>query len=251
MASDCLIRPISFSRWLRPLVFGAACAWTFAYLAYRLHGWFGAHLGWDFSHYLTAVKDWLHTGSPYSPAAIAGPYVADAATMPFLHPPIALALFAPFLVLPAILWWAAPVAVLIVCLRQWRPGGWGWYGVLACAVYPRTLEVLLVGNSDLWVAGLLAGGLLLGWPAALLIVKPTAIPFALMGIRRRSWWIAAGLVILAALPFGVLWRDWVSVVVNVADSGTYLVHSLPLYVLPLIAWRHRSRHPLYEEATGA
>jgi hypothetical protein len=36
-----------------------------------------------------------------------------------------------------------------------------------------------------------------GWPALAVALKPTLLPFALIGARRRSWWLVAGLGLVA------------------------------------------------------
>ena len=196
-------------------------------------------VGWDFAFYLDGARAWMATGTPYSHEALAGPMVADVNSMPFIHPPIALPLFAAFTVLPGVLWWATPIAVLGISIFRWNPAGPAFYGAVLCAVYPRSIEVVVLGGSDMWVSAILAAGLALGWPLALLMIKPTAILFALPGIRRRSFWAGVLVVGLAAVPFGALWLEWVTVVRNVIGSAGYLLHSLPLFALPLLAWAGR------------
>lgn len=234
-------QPLTWARWYRPLALGLALTWASVWAAGQMrYGWYGPHLGWDFTHYLEGTRLWLATGSPYTPASVAGPYPANSTTMPFLHPPIALPLFAPFLVLPAIVWWAVPIAVLAYALCRWRPAGAWWYAALACIVYPRTIEIALVGNSDMWVSAGVAAGLLIGWPALLVVIKPYALPLALGGMRHRSFWIGAVIVVGVSLLFGSLWLDWIAVVRHTAGSGGYLLHGIPLLLLPVAAWAGRA-----------
>lgn len=71
-----------------------------------------AIVGADFDGYLAAGRRFLETGSPYTAVQLLGPY--DPWSLPqtevFLYPPTALLLVLPFLVLPAFLWWALPLA---------------------------------------------------------------------------------------------------------------------------------------------
>src|SRR5215510_5930822 len=65
----------------------------------------------DITQYLNATRRWLDTGTPYLPQEVAAPFQFGTET--FLHPPISLLLFAPFLVLPIALWWAIPIGVVL------------------------------------------------------------------------------------------------------------------------------------------
>jgi hypothetical protein len=79
------------------------------------------------------------------------------------------------------------------------------------------------------------------WPFVLIVIKPSFLPLALLGARRRSWWIAAAIVGLAALPFGMLWVDYVTAIRN---SGLPLYYSLlqvPIVVAPIVMWLGRTR----------
>ena len=230
-----------------------AVAWTVLYLASIGPSWSELQpspFGFDFSHYLASTREWLAAGSPYSAASLAGPVPLRESTMPFLHPPTALPFFAAFLVLPAFLWWAIPCAILLSALWYWRPGGIGWFLVVACIGYPRTIEIVIVGNSDLWVVALVVLGLRLSWPAAaVLALKPSSAIFSLVGIRHRSWWVAIPAIAVYAVPFGYLWIEWATVVRNVAAGAGYLLHSMPLLALPIIARHWSAAHPPSREPT--
>ncbi len=78
--------------------------------------------------------------------------------------------------------------------------------------------------------------------APFVLLKPSLAPFALFGIRRRSWWLGAGAFLVLCLPFGAMWADWVTSVVN-SQGGGPLYSSLeaPMLLLPLVAWLGRTR----------
>ena len=87
-------------------------------------GPFGAYLGYDLRHYTEAAIRWLKVGTPYLPSEVAGPFVYSPET--FLHPPISLYLFTPFIAFPAILWWIFPIAAIVGTIVLWRPKAWTW-----------------------------------------------------------------------------------------------------------------------------
>ena len=64
--------------------------------------------GVDFLLYRDAAARWLAGGPYFEPYQLAGPYPITAGDV--LYPPVALWLFVPFTVLPAVLWWAIPIA---------------------------------------------------------------------------------------------------------------------------------------------
>ena len=57
-------------------------------------------------------------------------------------------------------------------------------------------------------------GVAWAWPSASLVLKPTLAPFALIGIRERSWWIAVGVLLLLSVPFGAMWADYLTALVT-------------------------------------
>jgi predicted DCC family thiol-disulfide oxidoreductase YuxK len=71
-------------------------------------------------------------------------------------------------------------------------------------------------------------------------LKPSLFPLAFVGARRRTWWLAAALLAIAAIPFGSLWIDWFNVVRHSPGDLAYSLLALPLVLLPLIAWLGRS-----------
>ena len=191
----------------------------------------------DLDGYLTGARRFVETGSPYLPSQVAGPWTLGPHS--FIHPPAALALFVPFLVLPAFLWWAIPLGVTAFVIIRLRPASWTWPLMAACLVWPRSAGSLLAGNTDMWSMAFVAAGAMWGWPAALLVVKPTVAPLALIGGRRALW---AGLIVIALcaalLP---LWFEYAVVIGNAGVDWTYSLLNLPLVVLPAIAWLGRQR----------
>jgi len=193
----------------------------------------------DIGHYLDASRRWLETGTPYLAHEVAGGF--DYSPLTFLHPPIALLLFAPFLVIPVQLFWILPIAFLVAFVVLCRPAAWAWPLIGGALLWHQTAVAIVAGNSDLWVAAFIAGGLWVGLPAVLVIVKPSLLPFAIVGVRERSWWIAAGVVAAVSLLFGRLWLDWIQVVLHAPGGLTYSLLSLPLMLLPIVAWLARTR----------
>jgi hypothetical protein len=230
------------ARWGRPLAVGLTVVFVaigLAQFAFGMNG-VGQHIvGLDIGHYLDATRRWIETGSPYLPSEVAGPFQIEPET--FLHPPVAIYLLAPFLVLPVVLWWAIPIGIVAWCVASWRPADWTWPVIAALLALSRFMIPLIVGNTDLWVWAAIAAGLRFGWPALLVVIKPSLIPFMLIGIRRKPWWIAAAIILVASLPFGALWSDWISVVHNAPKDLGYSVPNVPWLAVPIVAWLARAR----------
>ena len=236
------MRGIPFNRWRRPIAVGLTVAFIaigVAILAFGLSEVGGRIIGLDIGHYLDGTRRWLETGSPYLPNEVAGPFEIDPLT--FLHPPIALLLFLPFLVLPTVLFWLIPIGVVVWAVVDWRPADWTWPVMAALLAFSRFHIPLIVGNTDLWVWAAIALGLRLAWPALLIVIKPSLFPFMLIGIRHRSWWIGVAVVALFAIPFGSLWFDWVAVIRNAPKDVTYSLANVPWLIVPIIAWAARTR----------
>jgi hypothetical protein len=114
--------------------------------------------------------------------------------------------------------------------------------MLATLIWPNTADSLWAGSSNLWIVAGVAGGLIWGWPAAVIAFKPSFAPFMLIGVRRRSSWIAVAL--LAALSVAMLseWFRYVTVLRNLDSPGAlYSLGDLPLLLVPVIAWAARRR----------
>lgn len=197
-------------------------------------------IGADYRFFVDITRNWVDTGEFYLPHQLAGPYQVQT-LVDVLYPPIALYLFVPFLVLPAVLWWAIPITVFAVGVAWLRPAAWTWPLIAIGVAWPQTLAQLLYGNTNMWVAAMIAAGVVLAWPSVMILFKPAFAPFALIGIKRRRWWVAMGLLCLAAVPFGTMWLDYATVIHNSSLSASYGLINLPLMVAPLIAWVGRRR----------
>jgi hypothetical protein len=197
---------------------------------------FGIDIGYWYPLY---ASRWLETGQPYLPHQLAGPYHVTG--QDFLFPPLALYLFAPFIYLPSVIWWLVPGIALALCWRRFRPAMWTYPILALILIWPRTIGQLVVGGSDLWVSAAVAMGLLYLWPFVLIVIKPSFLPLALLGIRSRRWWLAAGIVLLAAVPFGTLWLDYVTAIRNSGLPLTYSLIQLPIVIAPLVIWLGRTQ----------
>jgi hypothetical protein len=202
-------------------------------------------VGIDFLFYREAGLRWLETGEFYLPGQLSGEYQLKL-MVDVLYPPTALLLFVPLALLPigaaAVAWWAIPAAVLARQVWVERPAPWAWSIAALLLLWPRSYGSVLWGNTDIWVVAAVSAGFLWGWPALLAVLKPSFAPFALVGIRRRSWWVAAAVVLafsIAALP---LWFDYFRAMAGVRGLGLdYSLLNLPIAFIPLVLHLGRTR----------
>ena len=145
--------------------------------------------GVDFILYRDAAARWLAGGPYFEPYQLAGPYPITAGDV--LYPPVALWLFVPFTVLPAVLWWVIPVAVTAWAIWRLRPMPAWWPLIALCIAWPTTLLKTWTGNPVLWSVTAMALGVVFWWPSVFVLLKPSLFPFALFGANRRSWWLGA------------------------------------------------------------
>ena len=196
----------------------------------------------DYVFYRDLGARFLNDGSYYLPHQLAGPHEVRL-MVDVIYPPSALLLFVPASLVPALLWWAVPVGTVAYALYRWRPARWAVVVILALLCWPRAHAAFLFGNTDMWAMAGIAAGLLWGWPATLLTLKPIFAPFALVGICHWSWWAAAlGMIAfgLATLP---MWLQYITVVTNVRAGADYSLGSLPLLAVPVVAWLGRHEEP--------
>jgi hypothetical protein len=200
--------------------------------------------GVDFTLYRDVAERWLAGGPYFEPYQLAGPYDIQAGDV--LYPPVALWLFVPFVLLPEpiawVLWFSVPIAAVSYAIWQLRPRPEAWPLIALCVAWPTTLLKTWTGNPVIWCVAALALGTLWAWPSVLVVLKTSLAPFALFGAWRRSWWVAAGLLIVASLPFGALWGDWIASILNSQGGGLlYSSLEIPMLLLPLVAWAWRTR----------
>jgi hypothetical protein len=197
--------------------------------------------GLDYRWHVDAARRLLENGTPYWPWQIAGPY--EIANGAILYPPTAFLLFIPFIWIPTVLWWAIPIAILVWGLTLHRPPLWAWALIGALISFERSLNVYIYGNPSMWIVAAIAAGTILWWPFIFVVAKPSFGPIALLGIRHRSWWIAAVVLALVSIPFARVWLDWFAVVRNSNVSLIYNLPTLPLMLVPLVAWLTGIRRP--------
>lgn len=193
----------------------------------------------DLGHYLDATRRWLVTGTPYLPHEVAGPY-EHYSPLTFLHPPITLYLFLPFLYVPAPLFWIIPLGIVAILVVAWRPHHLVWPLLALSLCTDGFRNAFVTGNTDLWMLMAVAAGLGWAWPAVVAVIKPTFAPIALLALRRRSGQIALVIVVVAAVPMGNLWIEWWHVIQN-GPGGLW--YSLPNYLwvaAPALAWVFRT-----------
>jgi hypothetical protein len=174
--------------------------------------------GMDFRAYLEHAARWLAGDGFYLPAQLAGPYVVEEVTGA-VYPPVLLYLLVPFVWgVPWLVWWLVPLGIVAAAVARSRPSPWQWVALVAVLCYPRTWTVIVLGNPAMWSLAALAAGMVWKWPAAFVPLKATFAPLALVGIRDRRWWYAAGVALVLALPFGAMWADFVVAVLNAQTS---------------------------------
>ena len=72
-------------------------------------------------------------------------------------------------------------------------------------------------------------------------VEAVADLLRLIGIRSRSWWIAALVLAIASLPLLSLWLDYPAATSNSNAKFWYSFGNLPFFVLPIVAYLGSSR----------
>ena len=191
-------------------------------------------VGGDLALYRDAAAGWLHGQPFYLPHQLAGPYqITDGDR---LYPPPSLLLFVPFTVLPWALWWVLPLGATGWMLWRLRPSVLIWPALALCVAWPDTLIKIAAGNPVMWSLGFLSLGVLYDWPAVLAALKLSLFPFALWGVWRRSWWIAAVVVGAVSLAFLPMWPDFIRALLNSRGGGLlYSWQDAPMLLIPLLA----------------
>ncbi len=211
-------------------------------------GWFGRSFAIDYGIYMDGLDRWRATGEWYQARQLAGPYPIELGDI--LYPPVLMYLLFPFRYLGPALWSAIPAAVVIWVVVRHRPALWAVALIALCLAWPYTPAKFVFGNPVIWGAAALAAATFHRWPAALLIIKPTILPFALFGIRDRRWWLAVAVLGIASLPFLYDTLRYPEVLLNAQTNPIdgrggpfYSITEFPLLCIPLLAWLGRRRAP--------
>lgn len=206
--------------------------------------WFGRSFAIDYGIYMDAVDRWLATGGWYQPRQLEGPYPIELGDV--LYPPVLLYLLIPFRFLGPWLWWLIPAAILAWVVWHHRPAPWAWVAIALCLVWPYSPAKYVFGNPVIWAAAAVALGTIWRWPAALAIVKPTILPFALVAVRDRRWWLAVLGLVIASLPVLGLTLLYPQVLLDARTNPIdgrggpfYSITEFPLVAIGLIAWLGR------------
>jgi hypothetical protein len=197
------------------------------------------NIGEDYRYYVSLGQRWLDTGVMYGARQLTGQPYHVLINVDNLYPPPATVLFAAFVFLPWFVWFAGPVLLVAYAVWRQRPAMWTWPLMGLCLLWPRTQNAFMVGNSDVVSAGFVAAGLIWAWPSVLGLFKPAYLPFVLIGIRHRSWWIGLagfGVVSLLLLPY---WPEYVTAATNWDLPLTRNFGSFPILLIPVIAWLGR------------
>ncbi len=218
------------------LLVGLARLWILSQQAAATPG----AIGIDFQAVTDAARRWVTTGQPFLGRQLQGPYPHlgwnSSDTGEFLYPPVALPAFLLFAHLPAPVWWAGCGALFVLGLVTIRPARWSWPILAGLVSLTNVPAVIIAGNPSLWISALALLGPVSGWTGALVLLKPTFAPLAVLGVWRRSWWVAVGLLIVASVAFGPLWVDWVHAVRDIQDPASELpISQLPILLVPAVA----------------
>lgn len=212
------------------------------YFAFWLRAYIetGQAVGVDYRYYLMVAQRWLDTGIYYTDRQLDGPFVVQT-LVDNLYPPHALYLFVPLLYLPWPLWWGIPLGIVAYVVWWCRPPVWSWPILALCVMFPKTINQVIYGNTDMWIAAFIAAGVRWAWPAVLVTIKPSLVIFAVIGIRSRAWWIAAIVLAVLSLPLLGLWLQYPTVMLNSTAQWYYSFGNLPFFILPVLAWLVSSR----------
>ena len=192
--------------------------------------------GADYDIYQRAARRFLAGASFYEPYQLAGPYPIVLQS-PVLYPPTVLPLLIAFTVLPAPLWWAIPVAATIAVIARHRPHPLAIAVMGLLAVDPGTVYALVCGNPGLWVMAAIAVATFRPWASPLVLVKFTLLPFALLGITKRSWWVSFAVIAGLSALFLPAWQEYLTALSNAQiDRGVfYSVGQMPMMLIPVVA----------------
>lgn len=204
-------------------------------------GFFGRFYGQDLAVCVEAARRWLEGGAFYNTYQLSGPYPHSFGDV--LYPPPTLILFAAFTILPTLLWWLIPAALLVHEIVRMRPAPWALATIVGCLLWPDTSYLIVWGNPALWVAAAVALGAT--WPffGPFAMFKITLAPAALINMRRKAWWAGLGALVAVSLVFLPLWPDYATAIANLRVNAplTYSLREVPLVAIPWLALLGRRR----------
>jgi hypothetical protein len=84
------------------------------------------------------------------------------------------------------------------------------------------------------------------WVSAVILLKPTLLPFAIVGIRDRRWWaVVVGLLVISLVMWPLM-LEWTRTMMNATGPLASLFYSLenvPAMLVPVVAWLGSTRQP--------
>ena len=208
--------------------------------------WFAGSFAIDYGIYMDALARWASGGTWYQARQLAGPYPIQLGDV--LYPPVLIYLLVPFRTLGPWLWTIIPGLITGWVVWRHRPGPWAWVLIAACIAWPYSPAKFVFGNPVIWATAAVALGTIWWWPSALAVLKPTIIPFALIGLRDRRWWIVIGVLGLLSLPFLAATLIYPQVLLDAQPNPVdgrggpfYSITEFPLLAIPIFAWLGRTR----------
>jgi len=235
-------------RWVGPVRLGLALFAALSAAAFVWRLWDvltvgeGSVVGLDRAIYKAAALRWVGGGFWYYPEQVAGPYMIVQGHV--LYPPTALLWLVPAAYVPDVVWWGLPICVISSVVWHHRPARWAWPVIGLCLSTFWSVEIIASGNPGLWIAMFSALGTIWRPSFALILLKPSLGPFALVGVRSRGWWVLVGVLVLASLSLWPMWIDYIHVVLNSRGPWAgvwYSIRDVPLVSVPLIAFAARAR----------
>lgn len=136
---------------------------------------------------------------------------------------------------PPFAWWVVPFGLAGLGIWRLRPSPYVWPAMALGSWWRTAAERVWSGNPVLWAFAALPLGCADAAPAVFVLIKPSHFPFALVGVRRRSWWLALGVFALLGLPFAGLRVGWLMVVRNTRAGVFFSLPEVPLLHAPLVA----------------
>ena len=199
-----------------------------------------ASIGYDYAFYRDVGARWLADGSYYLSHQTAGPY-SFTTMVDVLYPPTALFLFVPFAVLPPILLVGGPFDGRWVCrlgLSTCPPGG-GAYA-------PPPLLAEGDKQFHVWKYGYLDGRrsrrrVSLGLASPVLDPEANTRHLRSSRAAARPWRLGLAALVGVSLLQLPLWFDYLTAMRNLSIRADYSLVSIPLLMLPIVAWAGRSR----------